>query len=153
MARFEDNVILQAYWQEDPTVGGELTHRTSVSTTSLNTGGTTTDIDLNIPVGANIRAVSSKIVDAIAGVSATGVTVNLAFTGGNTADIGNFVAAGDGNVVANSKLKKILPGGVSGAVSGTPADMRVTISGGADNTPTAGSIKIVVHYTELADLD
>jgi hypothetical protein len=112
-------------------------------TTSLNTGGTSTAIDLNIPSGAMIVNVSAKVETAFAGVSTSGVTAALAFTGGSTQAIGNLVAAGNGNVAANTELIENFTTLIE---TSDITDAVLTFSGGADNTPSAGAIRLVVAY-------
>jgi len=66
----------------DPQVGGEITRKVSdFGITALDTGGATTVITVGIPDGANLIGVAANITTSIADVSASGVTVNLAFTG------------------------------------------------------------------------
>lgn len=113
---------------------------------ALSTSGATTAIAAAIPDGACIESVSAKIVGAIAGVSAANVTVNLAFTGGSTLSVGDFVAVGDGNVAAGTTLTNTFGYAVNNKVSGAVANMALVISGGADNTPSGGSIAVLVHY-------
>lgn len=127
--------------------GGALHHDSYYSgVVSLSTSGATTAIAAAIPDGAVIDAVSAKIVSAIAGVSAANVTVNLAFTGGSTLSVGDFVAVGDGNVAADTDLINTFGYAVNNKVSGAVANMALVISGGADNTPSGGSIELLVHY-------
>lgn len=138
----------------DPQVGGELTRFcVDFGIISLNTGSPTTALDFNIPIGANLIGIAANITTAIAGVSASAVTVTLAFTGGSTLSVGTFVSGGDGNVPQDTKLTNLFGYAADTAVTTSLADMALVISGGGDNTPSAGAIRVVAVYETLADLD
>jgi len=138
----------------DPGLGGDfIIIRVDSGVVPLSTIADNTDLGLSIPVGAIILGASSKIVDAVTGVSAAGVTVSLDFAAGSTMSVADYISGGDGNVVANAKVKALYSYADSNVVSAIPADLKLTFSGGVDNTPTAGSIRAVVHYITLADLD
>lgn len=108
-------------------------------TVDLETGGAATAIAAAIPVGAVILGVALEVVDAITGIDSTAGT--LAFTGGNTDTVGAIAAFTAGTTVQRA---------VSGSeVASSVAGLAFTLSGGSDNTPTAGSIRVVVHYATV----
>lgn len=135
-------------------VGGGLVYRyVDTGVVSLTTSGATTVITLDIPVGAVILGVAANVTTAVAGVSASGVTATLAFTGGSTLAIGTFVSAGDGNVAKNTKITLAYnPASSSTVVSSSVANAALVFSGGADNTPSAGAIRVVVQYLTMTPL-
>lgn len=137
-------------FQGAPDFGGDYHKKADfVVSKTLSTSGGTTNLGFSVPVGAIIRGVSAKIITTIAGVSTSGVTVALAFSGGSTLSVGSFVSSGDGNVAAGTKLTKLYDYAASNAVTSTTANLTLTISGGADNTPSAGAIRAVVYYDVL----
>lgn len=140
--QFEDVVL------SHPDASGGKLHLASYysGTVSLSTSGATTAIAAQIPSGAIIESVSAKIVTAIAGVSVANVTVALAFTSGSTLAVGSFVAVGDGNVAAGTTLVNTFGYAVDNKVGASEADLALVISGGVDNTPSAGAIQVLVHY-------
>lgn len=148
-------VRCMSFFQIDPSIGGGVTWKFKDSgVVSLSTSGATTDLGLAIPVDSIIWFVAAKTVDVIAGVSAANASVNLDWTGGSSLACVNFVNVGDGNIAANTKRKKLYDASsASNLVAGSAADLRLTISGGADNIPSAGSVRAVVHYFELTDLN
>jgi len=126
-----------------PAIGGNLSNLTvEVADLAVNTGGAATTITLNVPDGALIFGVSFKIATEITGIDST--TGTLAFTGGSTTTAGTVSAFTAGETITNMNAI-----GVSGAV----ANAAFTLSGGADNTPSGGTISVVVHYWTIGDLD
>lgn len=114
---------------------------------SLSTSGATTDLGISIPVGALIVAVQAKITTAIAGVSVTGTSVNLDFISGCTASGINFVTNGNGNVGVTHKANIYDYNTITSTnVVASAADLRLSITGGADNIPSAGAVRAIVYY-------
>jgi hypothetical protein len=115
-------------------------HLTSVEVeVDVATDSATTPIVLDIPDGATVHAYSFVVSDEIAGVDST--TGTLSLTGGNTQDLGTIDA-----MAAGTTLKAIAPNGVNLAVSGGAANAALVLSGGADNTPTGGKVKLRAWY-------
>jgi hypothetical protein len=111
----------------------------------VDTGDATTALTLGIPDGATIHGFSFVVVSDIADVNST--TGTLSFTGGNTQDMGTISAFTSGTA-----LKKVDPDGVDLTVSGSAANAQLVLSGGADNTPSGGSVKLRVWYWEADTL-
>lgn len=123
--------------------------------TPLATDGAATTLDINVPVGAVIVGGGAIITETVAGVSASGVTLTAAIAGGASASIGTLVSAGDGNVPAGTRVDTMFDNSVANAkVASSVADMTLTFSGGADNTPSAGAAKgyiiALVPYTDFS---
>ena len=139
----------------DPEIGGDfaLQYLTSAVVNLVITGPVTT-LGVSVPVGAVILGCSAKVVTSFAGLSGSGQTIALAFSGGNTLAVGNFVTAGAGNLAAGTKIKNLFAfDSASNAVTSTVADLTLTISGGADNNPAAGAVQATVVYMTLDNLD
>jgi len=122
--------------------GGEMTLRHYDSgVTTVATDGATTVLTLSIPAAAHVIGVAAKVTTSIAGVNST--TGTFALTGGSTASLGTISAftAGTKMTVAESEL--------------TTATTNATfvLSGGADNTPSAGAVRLVVTCLVQSALD
>jgi len=93
--------------------------------------------------------------DSLTGYHMPLKATGLAAIAGNslTDPTADFVTAGDGNVAADTKLTKLFSYADATAVSGGVAEMALVISGGADNIPSAGAIRVVVVWDELTALD
>lgn len=137
----------------DPELGGEIKRQTvDTGAVSLSTGGATTTLGLTIPSGARIISAVGRVNTAITGVSASGVTVAAAFSGGSTLAIGDFITAGDGNAAKNTKVANLFGYATDNKTTGS-TDITITISGGVDNTPSAGAVRFLVTYDTVAAID
>lgn len=138
-----------------PSVGGDWTHAVSDSgITALDIADGTTTLTVTVPDGARLLGCGCKVTTTIADVSVAGVTVAVAFTGGSTLTATpNFVTAGDGNVAAGTLRGELYDYADNNVVTGAVAQLEVTISGGVDNTPSAGAMRCLVHYETLGALD
>ena len=138
-----------------PTNGADWTHASADSgLTSLDVGDGTTTVTVTVPDGARLLGSACKITTSIADVSGAAVTVAVAFTGGSSlAAVPNFVTVGDGNVAAGTQVRDLYDYADVNVVTGAAAQLEVTISGGVDNTPSAGAIRCIVHYATLGALD
>lgn len=128
-----------------PTLGSFALDFTEVLVT-LSTTGATTAINFGtngLPAGALAVATSIRVVDAITGINSTDGTLNLnPTTGPSPAGTINAFTAG-------STEGGIAPTGI--AIDGADADDGTfVLSGGADNTPSAGSIRVTVYFWRVA---
>ena len=139
---------------QDPEIGGEI-KRLCVDTgaVDLDTGDGTTTLTLSIPAGARIVAACANVTTAIAGVSASGVTIAIALITGSTLTLGTLVSAGDGNLAANTKFTTFIDPNTAGLITSATTNAEVTISGGGDNAPTSGAVRLLVWYESVAALD
>lgn len=111
---------------------------------TLSTSGATTDSTIDLPAGSIILAVTARITTTIAGIDSTSLQLGdpttaarfgsaAAFTAGTTA-IG--ITALNGNITTTA----------AGPTQAASAKVRLTLAGGADNTPSAGAVRIVINY-------
>lgn len=147
-------VATSGYTAFDPGVGGDLRLTPYyVASTSLSTSGAATTITLSIPTGSLLLSVATNIITAVTGVSASGVTATLAFSGGSSYSIGTLVSSGDGNLAANTKFTKALNANAGSLVTTDTTNMTLTFSGGADNIASAGAIRVLVWALVPVALD
>lgn len=129
-----------------PATGGSLTlRRYDSGVTAVATGGAATTLTLAIPAAARLESYALKVTTTIAGIDST--TGTLALTGGNTETIGTISAFS-----AGTKLTKAAPGGVD-LTTTAATNASFTLSGGADNTPSAGAVRLVVWAWVTEELD
>ena len=110
---------------------------------TLDTGDAVTALTLGIPAAAFVIGRAAKVVAAVTGTDSTTGTFTL--TGGSTSSVGTIstFTAGHKSTVA-----------IQSVISTTAAtDATFTLSGGSDNTPTAGSVRLVVWALVLTDID
>jgi hypothetical protein len=131
------------YVHVDPQTGGDIKLKCVNQTVNVSTGGAATTVTLNIPVGAVVRGGGLKLATAITGADST--TVTLALSGGSTTTITTLSAL----TIGTKSVKLIAPAVITTSVG----DATVTLSGGADNTPTGGSVQVVVWYETIDALD
>jgi hypothetical protein len=141
-----DGTITGAGYVVDPDVGGDLTSQwVRTGPVALATDGAATALTLNIPTGARIEALALRVTTAVADIDST--TGTLALTGGNTETVGAVAA-----FTAGTSLTLVAPSNVQLNASAT-VNASFTLSGGADNTPSAGAVDLLVYYTTIAALD
>lgn len=137
-----DDLVLD----DTPSIGGSLTLKSVDSgIVSVNTGGAATTITLAIPDKCSIAAFAGQVTTEIAGIDST--TGTFALTGGNTETIGTISA-----FTAGTALTGIGLGGADLTTSAT-TNASFTLSGGADNTPSAGAVRLKVWYFQMEALD
>lgn len=138
-----------------PSVGADWTQAVADSgITALDVADGTTTLTVTVPDGARLLGSACKVTTSIADVSVAGVTVAVAFTGGSSlAAVPALVTGGDGNVASGTQTRELYDYADNNVVTGAAAQLEVTISGGADNTPSAGAMRCLVHYATLAAMD
>lgn len=126
----------------DPQAGGDLRRHCIKQTASVATGGAATTVTVNIPAGSAVVGGALKVETDIAGIDST--TGTLALSGGASDTILTISAFTTG-----TKAKQLI----------TPADctattqLTFTLSGGSDNTPSGGSITVIVYYDTIDAMD
>ena len=113
------------------------------ATTDLDTGDAETAITLAIPASARILGYGVAFDVAAAGIDST--TGTLTLTGGSTATLGTvsaFTAGRVGGGMTDLSAASMLTTATTQAT--------FTLSGGSDNTPTAGTVVIVVAYDTVS---
>lgn len=131
------------FWHVDPQTGADFKLKCINQTVNVATGGAVTTVTCDIPVGAVVRGGSLKLATAITGADST--TVTMALSGGSTTSITTLGAL----TVGTKSSKLIAPAVITSSVG----DLTITLSGGADNTPTGGSVQVVVWYETIEALD
>jgi hypothetical protein len=125
--------------------GANVTLELAEEEIALSTGGATTDsvADL-LPANSIILSVSARITTAVAGVDSTGISVGDPTT---AARFGSLAALTAGTtVVGIDQLKGAVASDAAGPTQSTAAKVRLTCAGGADNTPTAGKVRVAVSF-------
>ncbi len=124
-----------------PTLGTFSLDFTEVLVT-LSTTGATTAINLGaggLPAGASAIATSIRVVTNITGINSTDGTLNLNPTTGPS-PAGNITA-----FTAGTTESGVSPTGIT--IDGADANTaEFVLSGGADNTPSGGSIRVTVYF-------
>ena len=111
---------------------------------TLSVAGATTNTTNTIPADSFILAVDAYITAEITGVDSTAVQIGDATT---AARFASLVALTVGTVdVGLTHLEAAINSATTGAIVRAATSVRVTLSGGADNTPTAGAVRITVRY-------
>lgn len=129
-----------------PELGSAGRYRTGTydsGVVALATDGAATAITGVIPQGARLIAVAAILTADVEGVNSD--TGTLALNGAMTDNLATVDA-----LTAGGKLQGTVPGDII-AESGVMG-FTFTLSGGADNIPTAGSIRIVAHYETISPL-
>ena len=115
---------------------------------TLSTGGATTDSSANLlPANSLILGVTGIVTTAIAGVDATAVqlgdsAVAARFGSGATLTLGGTITGitmWNGNISATN----------AGPTQASAAVLRITLSGGSDQTPSAGKVRVTVWYIQF----
>ena len=128
-----------------PTLGSFSLDFTEVLVT-LNTTGATTTINFGtngLPSGAALVGGSIRVVNAITGINSTTGTLNVNVTSGpDTAGVIQAFTAGTAE--GGSPPAYIV-------IDGADADTgEFVLSGGGDNTPSAGSIRVTLYFWRVA---
>lgn len=127
---------------------GQSTMISSVSENlTLSTLGATTDSAIQIPANSFILAVDAIITTAIAGVNSTTVSIGDSTT---AARFGTMASMSQGtSTVGITQLSGASTTLATGPSTSSALNIRITLSGGADNTPSAGAVRITAHYIVL----
>ena len=111
---------------------------------TLSVAGATTNTTNTIPADSFILAVDAYITTSITGVDSTAVQIGDSVTAARFASLAALTA---GTVdVGLTHLEAAINSATTGAIVRAATTVRVTLSGGADNTPTAGAVRITVRY-------
>lgn len=127
---------------------GQTTVISSVSENlTLSTSGATTDSSIQIPANSFIFGVSALITTTISGADSTTVSIGDATT---TARFGTMAALTAGtSVMGITQISGASTTLANGPSTSSALAIRVTLSGGGDNTPSAGAIRLTAHYLNM----
>lgn len=97
----------------------------------LSTSGAATTVTDGFPSFSRLIAIAGQVTEAVAGADATGFSVTVGGTTAMTGDLTVFPATGGGIRWASSIQN-----------TGSASDIVVTLTGGSDQTPTAGKVTL-----------
>lgn len=111
---------------------------------TLSTAGATTDTTIDLPADSLIDAVTIRITTTITGIDST----SLQFGDSNVATrFGSVSAFTSGTTgVGINQWKGSVTADNAGPTQTSTAKVRLTLAGGADNTPSAGAVRVAIHY-------
>lgn len=116
---------------------------------TLSTAGATTDSTIDLPTNSIIQAVTARVTTTIAGANSTTIQI-----GDNLPQATRFnstasaLTAGT-TIVGLNQWDPTIATATLGPRQLTAQKVRITLAGGADNTPSAGAVRIVIHYIQF----
>ena len=114
---------------------------------TLSTVGATTDTTMQIPANSLVLGVTVRVTTGITGIDSTALQFGDSTTAARFGTIAAFTAGTTGVGLAH------LQGGIStdaaGPIVTSATAVRLTLSGGTDNTPSAGAVRVTIHYISL----
>ncbi len=127
--------------------GGVMTFVVNEELITLDTGGPTTDSTADLlPANALILGVCARVTTTITGVTAavSGWRLGDTTTSNRFSQTNTTLTAGT-TTVGLEHLKGGVSTDATGPTQTAAAKLRVTMTGGADNIPTAGAIRVHVY--------
>jgi hypothetical protein len=122
--------------------------RTISESISLSTGGATTDSSTKLlPANAFLLATTYRITASVTGVDSNALQFGDATTPARFGSTATLTAGTTG--VLYSHLQGSIVSDATGPVQVAAAQMRLTLAGGADNTPTGGVVRVTQHYFDF----
>jgi hypothetical protein len=115
---------------------------------TLNTGGDTTDSTIDLPANSFILSVTARVTTTIADVDSTTIQLGDPTTATRFNSTASALTAGT-TIVGLNQLQGAISTDAAGPVQLSTAKVRITLAGGADNTPSAGAVRITIHYITL----
>ena len=109
------------------------THVVETIEVELSTSGAATTVTGGFPKWSRLVAAAAKITTAVAGADATGFSMTIGGTSVMTGDLAVHPAMGGG--IAWNPATSV-------ETTATAADIVITLTGGSDQTPTAGKMTI-----------
>lgn len=127
--------------------GGQQTRGTLTQNVTLDIGNTWTDTTIQIPANSLVLGVTVRVTTTITGINSTSLQIGDATTAARFGSIAAFTAGTTGVGLAH------LQGGIStdaaGPIVTSATAVRLTLAGGVDNTPSAGAVRVTIHYISL----
>lgn len=114
---------------------------------TLSTAGATTDTTIQIPANSLVLGVTVRVTTGITGIDSTALQVGDATTAARFGSIAAFTAGTTG--VGLNHLQGGISTDAAGPIVTSATAIRLTLSGGADNTPSAGAVRVTIHYIAL----
>jgi len=126
---------------------GQQTRAMLSELVTLSTVGATTDTTIQIPANSLVLGVTVRVTTTIAGIDSTALQIGDATTAARFGSIAAFTAGTTG--VGLSHLQGGISTDAAGPIVTSATAVRLTLSGGADNTPSAGAVRVTIHYISL----
>lgn len=114
---------------------------------TLSTSGPTTDSLIDLPANSIILAVTTRVTSTINGVDSTLLEVGDPTTAARFGSSATYTV--NSTIVGMNQMQGGISTNAAGPVQTSAAKVRLTFSGGADNTPSSGSVRITIHYIQL----
>ena len=127
--------------------GGQQNRGTITELVTLSTVGATTDTTIQIPANSLVLGVTVRVTTTIAGIDSTLLQIGDATTAARFGSIAAFTAGTTG--VGLNHLQGGISTDAAGPILTSATAVRLTLSGGADNTPSAGAVRVTIHYISL----
>lgn len=108
------------------------------------TDGAATTVVSGLEAGVQIVGVALAITTEIADIDST--TGTLALSGGSSVSVGTVSSFG-----TDQRITKLLMSDANALLT-AESSLVFTLSGGSDNTPSAGAVRAFVYYLKLADI-
>lgn len=127
---------------------GEQQDRSMLSElVTLSTAGATTDTTIQIPANSLVLGVTVRVTTGITGIDSTALEIGDATTANRFGSIAAFTAGTTG--VGLNHLQGGISTDAAGPIVTSATAVRLTLSGGTDNTPSAGAVRVTIHYISL----
>jgi hypothetical protein len=127
--------------------GGQQTRGTLTENVTLDIGNTWTNTTIQIPANSLVLGVTVRVTTTITGIDSTSLQIGDATTAARFGSIAAFTAGTTG--VGLNHLQGGISTDAAGPIVTSATAVRLTLAGGADNTPTAGAVRVTIHYISL----
>lgn len=127
--------------------GGQQDRAMLSELVTLSTVGATTDTTMTIPANSLVLGVTVRVTTGITGINSTSLQVGDATTAARFGSISAFTAGTTG--VGLNHLQGGISTDAAGPIVTSATAVRLTLAGGADNTPSAGAVRVTIHYISL----
>ena len=108
---------------------------------TLSTSGASTTSTIDIPADSFIVSVTARITTTIAGVDSTSVVIKGDDSGATFAQLTALTVGTSTVGLAHHATGE--------GANATAGKVQISLLGGADNTPSAGAVRITIHYIKL----
>ena len=137
----------QPVYTQNTSTGATTALGTNTELVTLSTVGATTDTTIQIPANSLVLGVTVRVTTTIAGIDSTSLQIGDATTSDRFGSIAAFTAGTTG--VGLNHLQGGISTDAAGPIVTSATAVRLTLAGGADNTPTAGAVRVTIHYISL----
>lgn len=127
--------------------GGQQDRSMLSELVTLSTVGATTDTTIQIPANSLVLGVTVRVTTGITGIDSTALEIGDATTSNRFGSIAAFTAGTTG--VGLNHLQGGISTDAAGPIVTSATAVRLTLAGGADNTPSAGAVRVTIHYISL----